>query len=156
MTSADVDAVRAAGRLLDDDARTEWTKRFLDQPNHHLCIAYEEGEPAGFVSGLEMTHPDKGTEMLLYELAVDDRFRGRGIGRALVASLADLALKRGCYGMWVLTDTDNAAAMASYVSAGASEKSPQVMFTWRLDPSHPKRNSYRNVEFLAKQARDRD
>jgi len=31
--------------------------------------------PVGFVSGVEVTHPDKGTEMFLYELAVDETFR---------------------------------------------------------------------------------
>ncbi|HZE00492.1 MAG TPA: GNAT family N-acetyltransferase, partial [Pseudonocardiaceae bacterium] len=51
--------------------------------------------------------PDKGTEMFLYELGVDDRFRRRGIGKALVAALAELARESGCYGMWVLTDSDN-------------------------------------------------
>src|SRR5438046_5157184 len=137
MTSADVTAVRAAGRLFDYEARPDWTERFFDQPNHHMCIAYEDGEPAGFVSGVEMTHPDKGTEMFLYELAVDDRFRGHGVGRALVASLAELAGKRGCYGMWVLTDADNAAGVATYKSAGASEESTHLMLSWRLDASPP-------------------
>ncbi|MEY2588476.1 MAG: hypothetical protein QOJ67_460 [Acidimicrobiaceae bacterium] len=132
MTSADAERVCAASRLFDSDARSDWVQRFLDQPNHHLCIAYEDAEPAGFVSGIEMAHPDKGTEMFLYELGVDDAFRGRGVGKALVARLADLARERGCYGMWVLTDADNAAAIATYESAGAGEASAQLMLTWRL------------------------
>ncbi|MEY2463456.1 MAG: hypothetical protein QOH64_1594 [Acidimicrobiaceae bacterium] len=132
MTSADAERVCAASQLFDSDARSDWVQRFLDQPNHHLCIAYEDAEPAGFVSGIEMAHPDKGTEMFLYELGVDDAFRGRGVGKALVARLADLARERGCYGMWVLTDADNAAAIATYESAGAGEASAQLMLTWRL------------------------
>ena len=72
----------------------------------------------GFVSGVEVTHPDKGTEMFLYELAVDEPFRRRGIGRALVERLAALARDAGCYGMWVITDDDNEAARATYEGTG--------------------------------------
>jgi len=84
----------------------------------------------GFVSGVEMTHPDKGTEMFLYELGVAPEARNRGIGRALVAALAQLAQDRGCYGMWVLTDDDNEAALATYNATGPSERSTHVMFGW--------------------------
>jgi ribosomal protein S18 acetylase RimI-like enzyme len=94
---ADVDAVSAASHLFDHKVRLEWVQHFLAQPDHHLCIAYASGEPTGFVSGVELTHPDKGIEMFLYELGVDDRFRGRGISKALVAALTDLARERGCY-----------------------------------------------------------
>lgn len=57
-----------------------------------------------------MTHPDKGTETFQYELGVDESFRGRGVGRALVSALADLSRERGCYGVWTITDEENAAA----------------------------------------------
>jgi ribosomal protein S18 acetylase RimI-like enzyme len=82
------------------------------------------------VSGVELTHPDKGTEMFLYELGVAEPFRGRGIGRRLVAALADLAREAGCYGMWVLTDDENAAAVATYRSAGATLDPAQRMLSW--------------------------
>ena len=125
-----VGEVMAASALLDAPAGGVATRRFLSQPGHHLLIAYVDGEPAGMVSGVELTHPDKGTEMFLYELGVDEAHRGRGIGRGLVAALAALAREAGCYGMWVLTDDDNAAALATYQAAGGTPDTPQRMLTW--------------------------
>jgi ribosomal protein S18 acetylase RimI-like enzyme len=127
--------VERAGHLFDERPRHEWSARFLLQPGHHLGIAFVGEEPAGFVTGVEMTHPDKGTEMFLYELAVDEAFRGRGIGTALVRALADRARELGCMGMWVLTDRDNLAAMATYRAAGATEESDHVMLGWDLRSS---------------------
>jgi ribosomal protein S18 acetylase RimI-like enzyme len=125
-----VGEVMAASALFDAPARGAATRRFLGQPDHHLLIAYVDGEPAGMVSGVELTHPDKGAEMFLYELGVDEAHRGRGIGRGLVAALADLARDSGCYGMWVLTDDDNAAALATYRAAGGTPDPPQRMLIW--------------------------
>jgi hypothetical protein len=36
--------------------------------------------------------------------------------------------------MWVLTDDDNGAAIATYSSAGAGDPEPQVMLEWRFGP----------------------
>jgi ribosomal protein S18 acetylase RimI-like enzyme len=128
----DVADVVAASSLFDHPVQSEWAARFLSAPGHHLLLAYENGAPAGMVTGVEMTHPDKGTEMFLYELGVDEAHRGRGIGQALVSALADLARERGCYGMWVLTDEDNAAALATYRGGGGGQESRNVMLTWSL------------------------
>ena len=133
-SDSDVDDVVTASHLFDHDVQRDWAEKFLDDPNHHLCIAYDDGgEPAGFVTGVETTHPDKGTEMFLYELGVDERYQGKGIGRALVEALATKAQDRGCYGMWVVTESDNDAALATYTSAGANERDDnQVMLGWRF------------------------
>jgi len=136
MSPADVDAVEAAGALFDDPAEREWARWFLDRPGHHLCIASENGHPAGFVSGVEMIHPDKGAEMFLYELGVLESFRRKGIGRALVAALGARARQLGCYGMWTLTESENQAAVATYRSAGAVDRDEEIMLTWRLDEAH--------------------
>ncbi|MEO5963934.1 MAG: GNAT family N-acetyltransferase [Candidatus Limnocylindrales bacterium] len=110
------------------------SERFLSAGDHHLLMAFaDNGHALGFVSGVETTHPDKGTEMFLYELAVDETARGQGIGSALVAALRELALAAGCYGMWVLTDADNDAALATYRHAGASEESTHVMLGWTFE-----------------------
>lgn len=118
-------AVLAISHLLNREATVPATRRFLAQDRHHLLVAYERGTAAGFVTGVEMTHPDKGTEMFLYELGVDEPFRNQGIGKALVVAMADLARTSGCYGMWVLTDEDNAAAMHTYATAGGTDRQKQ-------------------------------
>ncbi len=130
--AGNVAAVVAASPLFDAPATARISQRFLDSEGHHLLIAYEAGAPVGFVSGVEITHPDKGTEMFLYELAVDEAFRRRGIGRELVTALRDLAVSHGCYGMWVLTDAGNVAALATYEATGIDERSTHVMLTWDL------------------------
>ena len=70
--------------------------------------------------------------MFLYELAVVEAHRRQGIGTALVEALRDLAREQGCYGMWVLTDDDNAAAGATYRKAGGEVESQPLMFSWRF------------------------
>jgi ribosomal protein S18 acetylase RimI-like enzyme len=122
--------VLAAAELFDRPPTPEWTARFLAEDGHHLLLALVDEEPVGFISGVETTHPDKGTEMFLYELAVDESHRNRGIGRSLVRALAELARRRECYGMWVLTDADNPAALAAYRAAGAGEPESTVMLSW--------------------------
>jgi ribosomal protein S18 acetylase RimI-like enzyme len=126
-------AVAAAQHLFDGPSDPAATARCLADPDHQLLVAYDaDDRPVGFVSGVEMTHPDKGTEMFLYELAVAEPARGRGVGRALVEALGTLARERGCYGMFVFTDDNNAAAMATYQRAGARETSLQLMLEWRF------------------------
>jgi ribosomal protein S18 acetylase RimI-like enzyme len=122
--------VAAASHLFDGPARPDATARFLAEEGHHLLVAYEEGRAVGFVSGVEVTHPDKGTEMLIYELAVDEPFRRSGIGRALVEQLGTLARTAGCYGMWVVTDHDNEAARATYEGTGGLPETAQVVEVW--------------------------
>ena len=123
-------AVVAAQHLFDGPARADATARFLGEPGSHLLVGYVDGEPAGFVSGVEVTHPDKGTAMFLYELAVDEALGGRGHGRALVAALGDLARGRGCTGMFVFVDDDNEAGRAVYRSAGGAETAQPYMVDW--------------------------
>ncbi len=125
--------VLAAADLFDAAPRPEWTERFLAEPGHHLLIAYVAGVPAGFVTGVETTHPDKGTEMFLYELGVAAAYRRRGIGRGLVAALRQVAVARGCYGMWVAIPAGDEPAEATYRSAGASPPEPGAILSWEWD-----------------------
>ncbi len=123
-------ALEGVGACFDGPVQAAAATRFLNAEGHHILVAYDGEAAAGFVTGVEMTHPDKGTEMFLYELGVDAPFRRRGYGVALVRALADLARARGCYGMWVLTDDDNVAARATYAAAGATREAPPALLLW--------------------------
>jgi ribosomal protein S18 acetylase RimI-like enzyme len=115
--------------------------RFLSSEGHHLLVAIddtsEHEEAIGFVTGVEMTHPDKGTEMLVYELGVHEDHRRKGVGKTLVTSLAELAAARGCYGMWVATEPDNTPALATYRSAGAGQPESSTVLTWSFMATMP-------------------
>ncbi|MFD9225892.1 GNAT family N-acetyltransferase [Streptomyces sp. NPDC060064] len=125
----------AAEHLYDGPARAEWAERFLAATGHLMLIAYVDGAPAGMVSGIEMLHPDKGSEMCLYEVSVDAAYRRRGIGGALVEALREVARERGCYDLWVGVDTDNDPALATYRSTGAKDDGVFAMLTWEF-PAH--------------------
>ncbi len=135
MQPGDDTVVIAAAELFDGPPTPAATALFLARDGHHLLMAFDDdgagGERAvGFVSGVETTHPDKGTEMFLYELAVAEDARNRGVGRSLVAALAELARERGCYGMWVLTDDDNPAAVTAYEAAGGRQEPLTRLIAW--------------------------
>jgi aminoglycoside 3-N-acetyltransferase I len=126
-------AVHLAGDLFDSPPLTEPTERFLADPTHHLLFAYDgAGRAIGMISGIETTHPDKGTEMFIYELAVAPAARLQGIGSHLVDALAEIAKSSGCYGMWVGTEPGNVAAVATYRRAGAADEAPFTLLNWDL------------------------
>jgi aminoglycoside 3-N-acetyltransferase I len=128
----DAAEVARGAELFDHAPLPAATERFLRSPTHHLLFAYDGDEVVGMVTGVETTHPDKGTEMFLYELSVAEGARRRGIGTALVKALEALARERGCYAMWVGADHDNEAALATYRRAGAGDEASFVLFTWEL------------------------
>jgi [ribosomal protein S18]-alanine N-acetyltransferase len=135
LSRGDERIVLAGAALFDSPPTQEWASRFLTSAGHHLLVALADGDlPVGFISGVETTHPDKGTEMFLYELSVAPEHRNQGIGRSLVEALAEVARERGCYGMWVGTEPDNAAALTAYLAAGAEPPEPFVSLSWTFPP----------------------
>ncbi|MDJ0959970.1 MAG: GNAT family N-acetyltransferase [Acidimicrobiia bacterium] len=116
--------------VFDGPARPGWTADFLARSGHHLLLARVGTRVVGFVSGIEIAHPDKAPEMLLYELGVLVTDRRKGIGTALVAALRDHAMELGCRGMWVPTDRQSPGAIATYRAAGAAEPDDGVILSW--------------------------
>ncbi len=102
----DADVMDAAD-LFDQPPRQPWVGPSCATRRTTCWSPVAPGRPVGFVTGVETTHPDKGTEMFLYELAVAPDERRRGVAKALLRELTAVARSRHCYGMWVLTDADN-------------------------------------------------
>jgi GNAT superfamily N-acetyltransferase len=93
---------------------------FGARPGAEVAIAEWEGKPAGFALFFHNFSTFLGRRGLyLEDLFVEPEHRGRGIGRALLAHLARLAVERGCGRLewWVLDWNED--AIRFYCSLGA-------------------------------------
>jgi len=106
---------------------------FLADPRHHLVVAIDGGVVVGFASAVHYVHPDKPTELWINEVGVAGSHRGRGIGKAIMAAMLEVAKDLGCREAWVLTDRGNEPAMRLYAAAGGKPTPrDQVMFTFKF------------------------
>ena len=126
--------VEAAAHLFERELHPSAVRRFLGDSSHHLILAWDGERPIGMVVVIEMTYPDGGTEMFLYDMRVDDDHRGRGISHAMLDSLESLAHDALCEGVWVVTGTGekNAGARATFTSRGATEDRERVRYSWAV------------------------
>jgi len=131
----DEDEVERFAEAFDDPVVRGSTRQFLADERHHLLLGYLDDRPAGFVSAVEILHPDKvRPEVFLNEIGVAESAQRRGVARALVEELKRVARDRGCQSMWVLTDDENAAAKRLYETTGGRQVSgAHLMFEYDLD-----------------------
>lgn len=105
---------------------------FGERPGAEVVIAEWQGEPAGFA----LFFPNYSTFLArpgiyLEDLFVHPRFRGHGIGFALLRHLAGLAVARGCGRLdWSVLDW-NETAIRFYEQIGARALGDWT--TYRLD-----------------------
>lgn len=130
----DIALVCEAGAGAFDHAPQEsLTEEFLRDARHHLVGALDEGRLIGVVSAVHYVHPDKPTELWINEVSVAPEYQGRGVGRQMLDAMLAHGRSLGCVNAWVLTDRENAAAMALYRAAGGKEAAtPAVMFEFEL------------------------
>lgn len=124
-----------ASDLFDNPVTSEGASDSLECSGHHLLLALNsENKAVGFVSGVEMRHPDKQAEMFINELGVAIDWRKKGIARDLVRALADIARGNGIHSLWTATEPDNIAALATYRSLEAYTDETAVMVEIDLRP----------------------
>ncbi len=94
---------------------------FGPQQKFRALIATWEDEPAGYASFFYFYSTFQGRPALFLEdLFVLDKFRGKGIGKALLAEVASLAIDENCFGLrWEVLDW-NRPAIEFYEKLGAT------------------------------------
>jgi aminoglycoside 3-N-acetyltransferase I len=61
------------------------------------------------------------TEIYIYDLAVDEAFRRRGMATAMIEELKKIAVAKGAYVIYVQADQGDDAAIALYTKLGVRE-----------------------------------
>lgn len=102
---------------------------FLADPLHMMVAAFDGDRMIGFASGTVLLHPDKPPSLFVNEVGTRDEWLRRGIARRVMGRLMEAARTRGCKGIWLGTEPDNAAALGLYRSLGGDEVS-FVGFGW--------------------------
>lgn len=102
---------------------------FLGDPAHVISVAVADGDIVGFASGTILLHPDQPPVFFVNEVGVRDAWQRRGIARALMDRLMTAARSKGCKGIWLGTEPDNAAALGLYRALGGAEV-PFTGFGW--------------------------
>ncbi len=94
---------------------------FGPQPKYRCIIAEWDGRPAGFAFFLYNYSTWRGQPGLyLEDLFVLTEMRGKGIGKALLQHLAQVAVQENCYGIrWMVLEW-NEPALKFYDSLGAT------------------------------------
>lgn len=93
---------------------------FGENPRFRALIVEWDGQAAGYAFFFESYSTWAGRGLFLEDLFVREPFRGRGIGKALLAAVARIAVDEGCYGIhWEVLGW-NEKAIALYTKLGAT------------------------------------
>ena len=100
-----------------------------------LLVAELEGKVVGYIHGETITYLlFAGSEMMISEVFVREKFRGSGIGRALMAAMEAEAAKRKCFRITVMNSRERESYKRKfYPSQGYSERAETAVFSKRLD-----------------------
>ena len=93
---------------------------FGENPRFRALIAEWDGNPAGYALFFDYYSTWLGRGLFLEDLFVREAFRRRGMGKALLAAVARVAINEHCYGIhWEVLDW-NEKAIEMYKQLGAT------------------------------------
>lgn len=118
--------------VFDYPIKSNSLKSFLNQNNHHLLCAFnDKNQVIGFVSFVEIYHPDKDTQIFVNELSVRKSYQRMKLGTHLMNQVFDYA-KDHAYYVWVATEMDNLEAINFYHSLEPKTIQKSVFFDWEI------------------------
>ena len=125
--------LNAADDVFDNPVNENFAREFLDDPRHHIVVAFSDSVVIGFASAVHYIHPDKPPELWINEVGVAPSHQKQGIAKAILKELLLLGRKLGCKNAWVLTDRNNKAANHLYSSAGGQiDEEDTVMYEFKI------------------------
>lgn len=101
----------------------EYLASLLASTNFICLVAEADGEVAGALAAYELTKfEQERSEIYVYDLAVYEHFRRKGIATALLNGLKPIALERKAWVIFVQADYADDPAVALYSTLGIKEE----------------------------------
>lgn len=134
-TLADLPSIeRVEEGVFDYAVKPDRAREFLDDPRHHLMLAFCKGHIVGMASGFHYVHPDKEPTLFINEVGVLERYQNQGIARAMVSALCQHGRLLGCEEIWIATEYSNGAARRAFTAAGGIEDTePVVLINFKVE-----------------------
>jgi len=96
--------------------------KLLDSPGFIAIVALRSDRVVGGLTAYVLPKYLEGhSEIYLYDLAVDEPFRRKGVATGLIEELCSLAIDRGAKVIYVQAHRSDAPAIALYSNYGAGE-----------------------------------
>lgn len=106
-----------------DPPSDAYLTELLGKPHVVALVALVDGAVAGGLIAYELDKFERArSEMYIYDLAVEDRYRRKGIATALIQELGAIAARRGAWVVYVQADYGDDPAIALYEKLGIREE----------------------------------
>lgn len=108
----------ALGYDYPEDQTLERLKIILKRPSDKVFAAEYNGELAGYVHGADYECTYCGSLKNIMAIAVDEKYRGLGIGRKLLEAAEGWAISCGCAGVRLVSGFERTDAHKFYLHCG--------------------------------------
>ncbi len=111
----------------DAEAKYEDFLSHMEEGDAVVCGAFTEEGMVGFIWGYEYPFRDDKSRLYVSILHVDEKSRGYGIGKNLLAGIEELAKKSGCRSVFLHAEAKNSGAVRFYERMGFQAERIQLV-----------------------------
>ncbi len=114
-----------------DDVMRKWRK-VLDDPDHHIIVAEEDGKIVSSCVCVIITNLTHGQQPYAFveNVVTDSAYRKRGLATACLDYAKEIAERENCYKMMLLTGSKEESTLRFYERAGYNRNDKTAFIRW--------------------------
>ena len=114
-----------------DEIMTKWRK-VLDDPDHHIIVAEEDGKIVSSCVCVIITNLTHGQQPYAFveNVVTDAAYRKRGLATACLDFAKEIAERENCYKMMLLTGSKEESTLRFYERAGYNRNDKTAFIRW--------------------------